>query len=71
MYPFHKALFTILASRNFIDGTFNQLGPISRIPKGKPLYSMDLSSATDRLPMSLQTPLIGEIFNLTVNQRNS
>lgn len=71
MYPFHKALFAILAKRSNVDGTFNQLGPISRIPEGKPLYSMDLSSATDRLPISIQTPLITRIFNLSYDQGNA
>lgn len=70
MYPFHKALFSILDRRRDVDGTFNQLGPISR-KEGKPSFSMDLSSATDRLPMSIQTPLIKEIFNLSDQQANA
>jgi hypothetical protein len=46
------------------DGTFDQLRPIqSLINKGKPLYSYDLTAATDRLPILLQkhllTPLLG------------
>jgi hypothetical protein len=70
MYPFHKALFSILDRRRDVDGTFNQLGPISR-REGKPSFSMDLSSATDRLPMSIQTPLIKKIFNLSDQQANA
>jgi len=66
--PFHKMLFTFLGKHHRIDGTFNQLGPIQRIPKGKPLYSMDLSAATDRLPIRIQTPLIKEVFNLSYNE---
>lgn len=65
MAPFHRCLFKILSKHSRIDGTFNQLGPIQRIPRDKPLYSMDLSSATDRLPIMIQTPLIRQIFNLT------
>jgi len=70
MYPFHKALFSILDRRRDVDGTFNQLGPISR-SQGKPCFSMDLSSATDRLPMSIQKPLIRQIFNLSNNQADA
>jgi hypothetical protein len=70
LYPFHKALFSILDRRRDVDGTFNQLGPISR-KQGKPCFSMDLSSATDRLPMSIQKPLIGQIFNLSDQQVNA
>lgn len=32
---------------------------------------MDLSSATDRLPMDLQVPLIKEIFNLSDIEANA
>jgi len=46
-----------------MDGTFNQLGPLSRIPWGQvPLFSLDLSAATDRLPIDLQIPLLDYIF---------
>lgn len=71
MAPLHKALFRILSKHHMIDGTFNQLGPIERLwgmkalkPK-MPLYSMDLSSATDRLPLFLQKALIAGIFSLS------
>jgi hypothetical protein len=68
--PLHKALFSILGKHPAVDGTFNQLGPLRRAWSQssltrKPLYSMDLSSATDRLPISIQKPLIGKIFNLS------
>jgi len=66
--PFHKILFNFLAKHKRMDGTFNQLGPLQRIPKGKPLYSMDLSAATDRLPIRIQTPLIREVFNLSYDE---
>lgn len=65
MLPLHRGLFYLLSKHPKIDGTFDQLAPIRRIPNGKPLYSMDLSSATDRLPISLQIPLIRTIFNLS------
>jgi hypothetical protein len=65
MYPFHKYLFGILSHNKLVDGTFNQLDPIRRIRRGKPLYSMDLSAATDRLPVSLQRSLIQKVFNLS------
>jgi len=47
------------------DGTFDQLFPLSQIVKFgyKKFWSFDLSSATDRLPISLQVillePLLG------------
>jgi hypothetical protein len=63
--PIHRVLFWFLSKHSRLDGTFNQLAPIERIPRGKPLYSMDLSSATDRLPISIQTPLLRQVFNLS------
>jgi hypothetical protein len=46
-----------------MDGTFNQLRPIYRLigMKGIPLYSLDLSAATDRLPVDLQVQLLNEL----------
>jgi len=62
LYPLHKHLFSILRSVP-TDGTFNQLKPVYRLlrrvrARGLPLYSLDLSSATDRLPVSLQARLL-------------
>jgi hypothetical protein len=66
MAPLHKGLFKLLNHHHMIDGTFNQLGPILRaFGSNKPLFSMDLSSATDRLPIALQAPIIGKVFNLS------
>jgi hypothetical protein len=48
-----------------MDGTFDQLKPLKRAWRFKSLYSMDLSSATDRLPMDLQVILFRQIFNLS------
>lgn len=63
--PLHKGLFHIL-ERIPQDGTFNQHGPLRPAFKNNnPLFSMDLSSATDRLPLSLQSKLISTLFELT------
>lgn len=59
LYPLHKVLFLILRAIP-MDGTFNQLGPINRLLKMdcQSFYSLDLSAATDRLPISLQKLLL-------------
>jgi hypothetical protein len=62
--PFHKAIFSIL-KRWPMDGTFNQMKPLTRAWRFKSLFSMDLSSATDRLPMRLQVKLFKEVFSMT------
>jgi hypothetical protein len=62
--PYHSALFRILR-RHRMDGTFDQLRPLDYVPWGKSIFSMDLSSATDRLPLSIQIKLFQEIFDLT------
>jgi hypothetical protein len=62
--PFHKAIFGILRTWP-MDGTFNQLKPLRRAWGFPSLFSMDLSSATDRLPMALQVPLFKEVFSMT------
>lgn len=60
----HKYLFKILGSSP-CDGTFDQLRPINRLlrRKSKGLYSLDLSSATDRLPIQLQKSILESLFN--------
>jgi hypothetical protein len=48
-----------------MDGTFNQLRPLYRLlnyKKLKGLYSLDLSAATDRLPVSLQAELLNTLI---------
>jgi len=58
--PLHKLLFSILRTIP-MDGTFNQLRPIHRLlkyEKVKGLYSLDLSAATDRLPVRLQAQFL-------------
>jgi len=62
--PFHLVLFKLLR-RHSMDGTFDQLRPLRRGFKNKPLFSMDLSSATDRLPMDLQVLIFQAIFELS------
>jgi hypothetical protein len=63
--PLHNFLFSVLRSWKDIDGTFNQTGPLSRVPFGKrPIYSFDLSAATDRLPVGLQESLIRAFSSL-------
>jgi hypothetical protein len=61
--PLHKWIFSVLRDHPDVDGTFDQLAPIIRIPFEKvPLYSYDLSSATDRLPISLQGSILSKVF---------
>jgi hypothetical protein len=51
------------------DGTMDQAGPIDRLPKkAGPVYSFDLSSATDRLPIDLQVQVLGFLFSPEVAQ---
>jgi len=63
LYPLHKVIFSILRKLP-MDGTFNQEKALSRVPFGSvPLFSYDLSSATDRLPISLQSNILSHLFN--------
>lgn len=59
--PFHKVLFDILRDIP-MDGTFDQTKPLGLLDHSKGLYSLDLTAATDRLPLSLQRRLIGDLF---------
>jgi len=70
MRPFHKGIFSIL-NRIPMDGTFDQLRPLKRVRPNQPYFSMDLSSATDRLPIDLQTDLFRVIFNLTPKEASA
>jgi hypothetical protein len=62
--PLHTYLFRIL-SKISMDGTFNQMRPIRRllniVDRLDGLYSLDLSAATDRLPVKYQELIISEI----------
>jgi len=47
------------------DGTYGQeaqVGRILRESKGRPCYSFDLSSATDRFPVRIQVALLRHVF---------
>lgn len=59
LYPLHKLIFKVL--RNIpMDGTFDQLAPLNRLLdlKCTELYSLDLTAATDRLPVDLQKEIL-------------
>jgi hypothetical protein len=49
-----------------MDGTFDQVAPIYRLQhlpqRGRSFYSIDLSAATDRLPISMQVPVMEQVF---------
>jgi hypothetical protein len=72
MYPLHKWIFDrlrLLAT----DGTFNQAAPVERLIKGfkkegQFVASYDLSAATDRLPLLLQTDLLAHLMGDTLAQ---
>jgi len=61
LYPYHKALFLILRDIP-MDGTFDQTAPLSKVKAVRGLYSLDLSAATDRLPVRIQKELLGALF---------
>jgi hypothetical protein len=66
--PVHKYIFSLLRLLPS-DATFDQLGSVRRFTdllkaRGtKMVYSLDLTAATDRLPLSLQTVLLGLILD--------
>jgi hypothetical protein len=60
LYPLHKSIFDLLG-RLPTDGTFDQVSPIKRLTGLKlddSFYSLDLSAATDRLPIDLQEQIL-------------
>lgn len=59
LYPLHKVIFMVLRSIP-MDGTFDQMRPIKRLIglNVSSYYSLDLSAATDRLPLSIQKRLL-------------
>jgi hypothetical protein len=62
--PFHSWLFDIL-SKIQMDGTFDQMAPVYRaLERGfASAYSLDLSAATDRLPIAVQQMLVEHLVN--------
>lgn len=58
--PLHDFLMKVLRSIP-MDGTFNQVRPASRT-LGRLLYRLEVKSATDRWPLSLQTLLVKHLF---------
>lgn len=70
LHPFHKAIFSVLRKWP-MDGTFNQMRPLSRAWRFSTLFSMDLTAATDRLPMSLQVLIFKSVFSMTDEEANA
>lgn len=61
--PLHLLIFEILKVLHRNDGTFDQLAPLKHFLDKKEAYSLDLSAATDRLPISLQVALLGRLLD--------
>jgi hypothetical protein len=66
MKPLHDSIFDILKKLP-TDGTFDQTRPVERL-RDLPIldrwfYSIDLSAATDRLPLKLQIPLMQRVMS--------
>jgi len=63
--PLHDSIFSSLRKWNEIDGTFDQGAPLLRLYKERdPRYKFscfDLSSATDRLPITLQVDILNAL----------
>jgi hypothetical protein len=61
--PLHDLLFSLLRKIDS-DGTFDQIKPVHRLLERHPkcLYSVDLSAATDRLPIRLQELILQNLF---------
>jgi hypothetical protein len=63
--PLHSVIFDHILAGIPQDGTLDQLAPIHRLLKTDPssLFSLDLSAATDRLPLWLQEALMAGMVN--------
>lgn len=82
LHPLHKFLFSILRKLSSVDATFDQDKGVQIIlsklasRECKDVYSLDLSAATDRLPLILQIHLLNVLLprvgwhwaNLLVNR---
>jgi len=60
--PLHDSIYSALGKIPW-DGTNDQLGPINQMLEGKPEYivSVDLTAATDRLPVELQARILSAL----------
>jgi len=58
--PLHKSQFRLLRSLK-PDCTFNQGSFRAKLPRSGPYHSLDLSQATDRLPVSLQEEVLAAL----------
>lgn len=70
LYPLHKSIFDLLRTLP-TDGTFDQHKPIERLcEKGLPdrFHSLDLSAATDRLPLDLQCQILSLVTDDETSQ---
>jgi len=65
--PLHRSIFSLL-KKIPMDGTFDQLAPCRRLVDFyndgliEDFYSYDLSAATDRLPIQIQSDILSVIF---------
>lgn len=62
LLPLHKALMRHLKTLR-PDCTFNQGSFHAKLPVVGPYYSMDLSAATDRLPVEIQEAILAEMIS--------
>jgi hypothetical protein len=62
--PLHSWIFSVL-KKIPMDGTFDQLRPLKVYSGSKPVFSFDLSAATDRLPISFQKRILSHLFGST------
>nr|WAY16591.1 putative RNA-dependent RNA polymerase [Rhizoctonia solani mitovirus 114] len=62
LYPLHRLYFMILEAIK-MDGTFNQQRPIQHMTRSRRLYSLDLTAATDRIPVWLQKALLAALLD--------
>jgi hypothetical protein len=69
MSPIHELYFAILR-RIPQDGTFDQLRPLDAAKAWPDAFSLDLSAATDRLPLYLQEALLESITGERAFARN-
>jgi len=63
--PLHDSIFSALRKVSHIDGTFDQTAPLLRLYKERDVRykfsCFDLSSATDRLPLTLQVDILNAL----------